>query len=125
MTPEFVLSHATNHCSCCYTVTLTIDDLGTLSNKLHGIRAKWKQFGLQLGVDTGTLDGIEYEFRNPGNCLMETLKQWLKTHPQPTWEAVIQALQSSSVNEKQLGSSLETEYCSDTSLSGGLCTGQY
>ena len=124
-TLKFVLTSTTNHCLFSYcTVALTINDLATLTEKLHRISANWKPFGLQLGVDTGTLNNIQYEFRNPGDCLRETLTHWLKAHHEPTWNAVIQALWSSSVNEKQLASSLKTEFCSDTPLPGGLYTVQ-
>jgi len=94
-------------------VPLTIADLATLHDRLYEIRAKWYSFGLQLGVDVGTLDSIQCEFRNPGDCLMGALRHWLKTHPEPTWKAVMWALQSNSVEENQLAHSFEAEYYSD------------
>lgn len=44
---------------------------------------------------------------------MGALRHWLTTHPEPTWKAVIRALQSNSVEENQLAHSFEAEYYSD------------
>ena len=43
----------------------------------------------------------------------EVLMLWLKTadDPPPTWEAVVTALRSPSVNEKMIAARLEAKYC--------------
>ena len=45
--------------------------------------------------------------------LCEMLVLWLKTavDPPPTWEAVVTALRSPSVNEKYMAEQLESKYC--------------
>ena len=44
-------------------------DLGTLLGSLESIRASRYNFGLQLRVDIGILDGIAVQYPNPLDCL--------------------------------------------------------
>ena len=41
------------------------------------------------------------------------VKEWLKTaaDPPPSWEAIVTALRSPSVNEKSIAAQLEAKYC--------------
>ena len=45
--------------------------------------------------------------------MCEMLIHWLKTavDPPPTWEAVVTALKSPTVNEKYIAAQLESKYC--------------
>ena len=45
--------------------------------------------------------------------MFEVLKQWLQNavDPPPTWEAVVVALRSPSVNEMNIAAQLESKYC--------------
>ena len=45
--------------------------------------------------------------------MCEVLKHWLDTavDPPPTWEAVITALRSPTVDKKKVGEQLESKYC--------------
>ena len=47
------------------------------------------------------------------DLMREVLIHWLKTStdPPPTWEAVITALRSPLVNEKNVAAQLESKYC--------------
>jgi hypothetical protein len=57
------------------------------------------------------LDVIERRhLQNDDECLTDLFKQWLqRTDPQPTWEAIVKALQSPTVNLSQLASKIVNE----------------
>ena len=57
---------------------------------LYPARANWKNIGIELEVDMGTLNAIEECCRNdPDKCLPEMLDCWLKqVDPPPSWEAL-------------------------------------
>ena len=86
-------------------------DLGTLLGSLESIRASRYNFGLQLRVDIGILDGIKVQYSDPLDCLRETLKHWLKTSPNCTWKCIVNALGSPIVGANVLALELEREHC--------------
>ena len=61
-------------------------------------RARWKSIGIELRVDTGTLDAIEADNRKVNDCLQEVIKYWLRNSPRPTRETIKVALQSKLVS---------------------------
>lgn len=67
-------------------------------------RSKWKNIGLELQIDVGTLDAIERS--NQGiveDCFRDMLKTWLRmAWPKPTIEALAKALRSPTVGFVQL-----------------------
>ena len=87
--------------------------LKALFNELRPVRASWYNIGLQLNVLYTTLDRFRELYSDPSDLLREMLKFWLKTavDPPPTWETVVTALRSPSVNEKSVAAQLEAEYC--------------
>ena len=96
-----------------YIFAFTVPSLKLLLNKLHPVRASWYVFGLQLDIPHTELDCIERKHSNQVNLLCEVLKYWFKTavDPRPTWEAVVTALRSCTVNERFVAHQLELEYC--------------
>ena len=52
-------------------------------------------------------------YTDPLELMREMLKHWLKTavDPPPTWEAVIAALRSPTVDKKKVAEQLEIQYC--------------
>ena len=63
----------------------------------------WYSLGVQLEISVGTLKRIELENRQITKCLLEMLIVWLqRTNPSPTWNALIEALESSPVDERPL-----------------------
>ena len=56
-------------------------------------RAKWKLIGIELGIDSGTLDSINMNERYVENCLVELIKVWLrgKTATVSKMSAVLQS----------------------------------
>ena len=83
--------------------------LKALLRELHPVRASWYNIGLELDIPHTELDYLE---QNYSDQLREVLKYWLKTavDPPPTWEAVVIALRSPSVNEINLAAQLEAKY---------------
>jgi len=86
-------------------IVFTNDDLKSLVERLHPVRAKWYDIGLQLGLRSGDLDAINKD--NPSDCsasCREMLKQWLTgVNPCPTLKALCDALQTDTVGESRLG----------------------
>ena len=87
--------------------------LRVLLNELHPVRASWYKIGLELDIPHTELDCFEQKYSDPSDLLCEVLKYWLKTSidPPPTWEAVVTALRSRIVNEKNVAAQLESKYC--------------
>ena len=91
---------------------LSVNDLPVVREELNDVRAKWYDVGMQLRVSVATLDAIKKLYNDPSDCLMETLKTWLKTYPSPTWSNIVDSLGSSVVDEVRLADNLERKYCS-------------
>ena len=50
---------------------------------------EWYQVGLELGLTTKVLQNISGQYREkPDVALMETVKHWFISMPNPTWESV-------------------------------------
>ena len=57
--------------------------------------------GVQLGIDQGTLDAIEKDYRHVSDCLRRLISHWLNNvDPRATRSAINQAIQSESVRGK-------------------------
>ena len=72
----------------------TTEDLSTLISLLHEVQPCWKRFGIALGVDFDTLQGIE---RNPiqkgmTEKMMEVLNAYAKKQGPKKWQDIIKAL---------------------------------
>ena len=94
-------------------MSLSIDDLKVLQEKLFDVSNKWYNIGLQLLLNADTLDNIDGSTQH---CLREMLKKWLrKVNPYPTWKAVVDALKSVVVGEEKLAQQLEDLYCKQDS----------
>lgn len=88
-------------------------DLATVLNELFPCRAKWYCLGLQLRVDTGTLDSFKAQ-NDPSDKLREVLKRWLETGENPTWGVMVEALKRPAVGEVRLAVELQQKYCTCT-----------
>ena len=68
----------------------------TLSPALRlvfSLSSKWKNLGVFLNLDEGTLDKIEYDNKKADDCLREMLSAWLKkVTPPPSWETLADAV---------------------------------
>ena len=61
-------------------------------------RARWKFVGVELGIDMGTLDAIEKDYKMADDCLLRMINGWLRNCPRPTREAIRVALRSKHVS---------------------------
>ena len=58
-------------------------------------RARWRLIGIELGIDTGTLDAINANNKTVEECLYNLIIGWLrKTNPRPTRAAITAVLNS-------------------------------
>lgn len=73
-------------------------------------RSKWKEIGIKLGIDVGTLDAIEKDYSKCNECLSEMNKTWLRGNkllPYPTRSAMIMALKTLGMSIVELFISLK------------------
>lgn len=83
---------------------LTIKHLKEVRNFLHDVAVKWRDIGIELGLNIGMLQCIEQHCRgDPKACLCELLILWLKsTDPRPSCAALADALRAKAVGESAL-----------------------
>ena len=94
-------------------MALSVDNhLAIIREELYKARTKWYDIGLTLKVPVTTLDSIEGQFGNDSKKLLETLKIWLKTATEPSWQDVVGVLKRPVVGEPKLASDIEAKYCS-------------
>ena len=83
---------------------LSIDNLHDVLNILIDAGDKWYNIGLALNVREPTLRQIRATFRSLGctDCLREMLSHWLRNSRSTTWQNIVQALCSRSVDQRKL-----------------------
>ena len=88
--------NSTNYVPTCIAHTaLTIDNIKEILDQTWQYRAKWKYIGIELGIDTGTLDAIDKDHKKADDCLTNVIKIWLRNiSPRPTKRALTRALES-------------------------------
>ena len=107
---------------------LCVDDLGDVLEETLCSSTKWYNIGLRLKVPVAKLDSIKSQFSDPGECLREVLKEWLKgaAGTKPAWGVLVEALRSQTVGETQLADQLEVKHCqTGRSSQGMLCMSNY
>ena len=75
---------------------LGIDDMREVHDLFWDVRAEWKNIGLALGIDAGTLASIERTNRTVvEDCFYALLECWLQhDNPKPTRSAMTEVLHS-------------------------------
>ena len=111
-----VLSHFKN------SLALFPTALKCLYSELHQVSHKWLFLGVQLGVSISALKWIQMDIRIATNCLPKMLDMWLNCTHTPTWNTVVDALESPPVGELNLAQQLRGKYCPRT---GGRVTYEY
>ena len=79
--------------------------------ELCTVRGSWYSIGLELGLPCTTLDWFKQEHTDHNRCMTDMLSKWLHVNRHPTWELIITALRSPSINERRLAAKLESKYC--------------
>ena len=85
--------------------------LKTLATELHSVRTSWYSIGLELGIPHTSLDWFKQKYSDLSRLMTEMLREWLVVNPHPTWEVIITALRSPSINERKFAAQLEAKYC--------------
>lgn len=86
-------------------LTSTTDHLREVRRLLYPARRKWRDIGIELGLDINDLDTIKDSFGNDlTECLTAMIRAWLNsiTYPLPTWRNLGHALKAKAVNEQEL-----------------------
>ena len=85
-------------------------DLDLLTQELTGVKQKWYEIGVDLGLDV-IVNDIRRQYSDPDVCLRETLRAELQSRYHTTWRNFVDALRSPDVTESQLADQLEAKYC--------------
>ena len=77
------------------------------------IPSKWRDVGLQLGLDHGVLEGIaSISLGDTNHCYSNVFTRWKNqnsaTHPY-TWLTLVQALESQAVGQTRLADEIKNE----------------
>ena len=68
---------------------------------------KWFEMGLQLGIDENELETIKHDNSDSKTAARMMFTEWLRnTQKEKSWESLLEALQSQSVGESCLASTL-------------------
>ena len=88
--------------------------LGLMNEVAAKIPSKWRDVGLQLGLNQGVLDGIA--LNSPGDtnhCYSNVFTRWknqnLITYPY-TWSTIVQALRGPAVGEERLADDIKNKW---------------
>ncbi len=96
------------------------NDLLDVLTELREVIADWYILGLALKLTPGTLDAMKGPHKEPKDCMMDMVKEWLST-PKPSWEGLIAALRHPLVGKLALAGQLEDKYCTQAPPQGKLC----
>ena len=87
-----------------------IKDLSALHEALCPVSAKYKFFGLQIGVDINEIKEIKANCEDSSDCLLEILCSRLNQEPALTCADICKALRSQAVNMRQLAKSFSSHF---------------
>ena len=72
---------------------------------------EWQQLAIQLNLNQDSVRRIE--LNNPRNtlgCCRDTFSEWLRKELDPSWDKIIEALKTQSVDQPRLARDLEEQY---------------
>ncbi|XP_064401224.1 uncharacterized protein LOC135347256 isoform X2 [Halichondria panicea] len=96
---------------------LTLDDLGSVNEKLIKVAGNWKELGLALGLHSGTLKNIEQDYRKSKDYLREMLTVCLET-ANLTYSKICQSLRAPAVRQDALADAIKEEFTDDDTSPG-------
>ena len=84
------------------TEQLSIGNLRDVLNHVYDARSKWREIGVQLRINAGTLEAIKKDHQGDCyECLEKLLRVWLRGNdPSPSWKALADALKAPPVQVK-------------------------
>ena len=75
---------------------------GKVLHCLSSLAAKWKDIGIELGINPDSIDEIDEDQKSSRSKLTELIKLWLRqATPPPTWQALSDAVEQISANKAQ------------------------
>ena len=83
-------------------MSLTVKDLKRVFNMTYGVRSKWSNVLLNLGVHFSTIESIRQTHYYPDDCYFEGLRAWL-TSGERSWKDLEEAVSSPSVGREDIG----------------------
>ena len=94
-----------------YADLLTVDELSTVLNETWEARSKWKNLGLQLGLNINDLDAIYAGNRSIDDYFTDTITLWLRqTDLLPTWTNLVLALEGPTIGFQTLAHRIQMKY---------------
>ncbi len=97
------------------------NDLLAVLRELLEVSADWYLVGLALNLTSGTLDRLKGPHKEPKDCMVDMVKEWLSTSPDPSWEGLVAALRDPVVGKVALAKQLEAKYCTQAPPQGKDC----
>ena len=84
--------------------------LDLLIQELTAVSDKWQYIGEELGLEQDSLRYISTNHSDPGDRLMEVLRQQLQSCA-TTWKHIVDVLRTPRIRESHLADHLEAKYC--------------
>jgi hypothetical protein len=88
---------------------LTLDDFAQVLKRLHCVRSKWLNIGLELGVHITDLNDIDREGNDDSIRLRKMLTLALNSQQKVTWKQICEALCNPVIGELVYAKRLEEE----------------
>lgn len=91
----------------------TEPQLHELDNEIGSkIPAKWRDFGIHLGLPPSKLDQISTEENNQSqNCFRRVFREWQRRNWDTSWSIILRTLRKDAVGELTLATKLEERLC--------------
>ncbi len=102
-------------------IALGPNNLLDVLTELLDVSADWYKVGLALKLTPGTLNAMKGPHKEPKDCMMDMVSEWLSTSPDPSWEGLIAALRHPVVGKVALARQLEAKYCPQAPPQGKDC----
>ena len=83
--------------------------MSLVAQELTAVCEKWQYIGEELGVQQYSLRRINTDYSDPGDCLMEVLREVLRNCA-TTWGDIIAAHRSPHIGDFHLADNLEAKY---------------
>lgn len=83
-------------------------------NTLTEASDRWYQIGIQLDISSHTLKSIQKEHREDKDRLVFMLEHWITNGKEVTWESVINALISPSVERRSIAYKVKEKFISSS-----------
>ena len=89
---------------------LTKSDIKTVRKEVLAAAAKYYDLGIELGLDPDYLDTLTS--KSDEDNLRDLLVRWLSgVDPEPTWQALCEALRNPAIKHEALAEEIEEKYC--------------